>query len=286
LLHSGDGPVSAPVMGGQGVARRAQRRVVRVPAPAPAPRPAVVVSAEPSGPPEAAQYDYEIQYVGLNLESMRPRSPFNTYADRCLVALGADEMGGAGLGYGDCAHYGGMDQQGRPVGSTAKPKDGTIFKLLEDGRLQNKQTGWCVRRVQCHGEYVYDLGDCGQPAVSVFNLWEARSNQADVTDFVGLPLKGVDRICSSCGPYLLKQLCGTKETSASCGSSGKMAGWTKRRVQMAPQQDEHRYTLQFAPAPRPLCGTRVQQMQPLDLLADDPVPPWYYFHKYKDGKLV
>ena len=37
-------------------------------------------------------------------------------------------------------------------------------------------------------------------------------------------------------------------------------------------REHDRYTLQFAPAPRPLCGTRVQQMQPLDLLADDPVP--------------
>ena len=37
------------------------------------------------------------------------------------------------------------------------------------------------------------------PQVSVFNLWEARSNQADVTDFVGLPLAGASAARASDG---------------------------------------------------------------------------------------
>lgn len=235
-----------------------------------------------------AEYEYQLQYVALNLEDMRPRSPYNPKADMCLTSLGVDELGGAGLGFGKCAHYGDMDEAGKPIGSTEKPAEGSLFNLLPDGRLQNKITGWCMRRVKCHSQYVYDLGTCEQPAVSIFNLWKARSNQADVVEYMGLPLTGVDGPCSSCGPYMMKQLCGTAETEASCGSEATSSvGWTRDRVQRLPEPDEHRYTLAFAPAPRPLCGTRIQQTEPSPLEGmNDPAPPWYYLHKYKDGKMA
>lgn len=243
---------------------------------------------EPADVHPGAQFDYQLQYVALNLKEMRPRSPYNEDADMCITSLGLDELNGAGLGFGKCAHYGDFDETGKPVGSTEKPAAGSLFTLLPDGRLQNKVTGWCVRRVECLGQDVYDLGACEQPAVSVFNLWKARSNQADVVEYMGLPLTGVDGPCSSCGPYMLKQLCGTPETEHSCGSEqSSSVGWTKERIHRVPEPLEHRYTLAFAPAPRPLCGTKIQQTEPSPLEGmNDPVPPWYYLHKYKDGKLV
>lgn len=235
---------------------------------------------------DAAALDYQLQYVAVDLESNRPNSPYDPKRDKCLTVIGTDELGGAGLGYGPCAHYGGVDEKGRPTSPTMTPDERSLFTLLPDGRLQNKRTGWCVRRMTCLGDSVYDVGICETAAVSIFNIWKARSNQAELTEFVGFPLAGVEGACSSCGPFLVKQLCGTKETDASCGGVPGVVGWTKQGNHIISKSDSERYTLSFSPALNPLCGTMVQQSlpQPLDLTGmSDPAPPWYYFHKYKDG---
>ena len=111
--------------------------------------------------------------MSINFDSGRPRSPFNTDADKCLTSLAPDEIGGAGLGYGHCSHYGKTDNRGRPRTSIEKPTNETLFYFFADGRVRNVRTGWCIRRTKCHGHYVYDLGGCDSPLVSKFNLWQA-----------------------------------------------------------------------------------------------------------------
>jgi len=263
-------------------------------------RPSVVVnrSADPpkvvlqhAEPDEAAPAEepkitevFQLQYVSINFDSGRPRSPFNTDADKCLTSLAPDEIGGAGLGYGHCSHYGKTDNRGRPRTSIEKPTNETLFYFFADGRVRNVRTGWCIRRTKCHGHYVYDLGGCDSPLVSKFNLWQARANRADLREFVGLPPVGVEGPCTQCGPYLMKQVCGQEGTS--CGRSDH-AGWTRHQVHIVPKHEDESYTLAFAPSPFSLCGTRMQQTgEGTGIGEPDPVPPWYYFHRYSpDGTI-
>jgi hypothetical protein len=161
------------------------------------------------------------------------------------------------------------------MGSKDVAANDTLFSLFPDGRLRNQRTGWCVRRVNCAGEKVYDLGPCDGPAVSIFNIWKARANQADLREFVGLPTVGVTD-CNACGPYLLKQICGTKETN--CGKEAS-AGWTKSQVHIVQGPEEKPFYISFAQSPMSLCGTYMQEIDS-PVVGPNPVPPWYYFHKY------
>jgi hypothetical protein len=242
--------------------------------------------AEPAEEEEAQHITevFQLQYVSINVQSGRPRSPFNIDADKCLSSLGPDDLGGAGLGFGHCAHYGKTDNRGQPRQSIERPSNETLFYFFPDGRVRNVRTGWCIRRTKCSGQEVYDLGGCDSPLVSKFNLWKARANRADLREFVGLPPTGVEGPCTQCGPYLLKQICGQKGTS--CGRED-IAGWTRHQVHIVPPAEEEAYTIAFSPSPFDICGTRVQQTGEGTAVGEpDPIPPWYYFHRYSpDGSI-
>jgi hypothetical protein len=243
--------------------------------------------AEPAEEEEEAQHItevFQLQYVSINVQSGRPRSPFNIDADKCLSSLGPDDLGGAGLGFGHCAHYGKTDNRGQPRQSIERPSNETLFYFFPDGRVRNVRTGWCIRRTKCSGQEVYDLGGCDSPLVSKFNLWKARANRADLREFVGLPPTGVEGPCTQCGPYLLKQICGQEGTS--CGRED-IAGWTRHQVHIVPPAEEEAYTIAFSPSPFDICGTRVQQTGEGTAVGEpDPIPPWYYFHRYSpDGSI-
>jgi len=249
--------------------------------------------------PEVMEYDYTLQFVSLDFDTGSPRSPYDERANRCLLALPTDSggttTGGIGLGYGHCPHYPATESStGAPVGDTVAPAPDMLWNFFEDGRIRNKRTGWCIRRMECDTESIYDLGPCDQPAAGIFNVWKARSNRADMQEYVGLPLKGVDNPCSLCGPFILKQRCGTEETAMSCNDKTVATGWTKKRVMLKPQSQEQPYTTSFGPSLKPICGTWVQGQGKSNedlnrfeqAISGDAIPPWYFFHKYENGHLV
>lgn len=232
--------------------------------------------------PQPITFDYTVQYVSVDWNTNSPRSPYDPRANRCLQAGPVDDLGGRGLQYGECAHYTGQDERGRPRRTEKKPEPATLWNFFPDGRARNKLVGLCIRRLTCEAEgttsEVYDLGPCEGPTVVTFNVWKARANNVAIEEYVGTPLTGVDDPCNSCGPFLLKQLC-SEETAVSCGRSTVPVGWTKQRVMLRPEKRFERSTLVFGPTPNPVCGTFVQQR-------GEGMLPWYFFHKYTNGTLA
>ena len=105
-----------------------------------------------------------------------------------------------------------------------------------------------------------------------FAIWDLRRLQIDK----GLQIN-TEKI-------LLKQICGQKGTS--CGRHDN-AGWTRHQVHIVPPAKEEAFTIAFSPSPFSICGTRVQQTGEGTAIGEpDPVPPWYYFHRYApDGSI-
>lgn len=290
-------PQGSAALGGENNSTAGVGRAATPPelaAPSTGPVPHALVSAEPATEPapdpaiaEAMAYDYTLQYVGVDQQMATPRSPNDPLANRCLASLAGDDVGGMGLGYAGCAHYSKTDDRGRPLGEASTPSPDILFNFFLDGRIRNKLTGLCLRRVLCGDSFIYDLGPCEEQTAVKFSVWKSNFGRLDNLGFLGPPLQGLKTACSMCGPFVLKQKCGTPETSVSCGTRQVPPGWTKKRTMLRPKYEKlDQYTLAFSPSPRSLCGTMVQETaprDPLDLSAGDP-PPWYFFHRYKDGK--
>lgn len=242
---------------------------------------------------QAMEYDYTLQYTGVDPELLSPLSPNDPWANRCLAAIGQDEVGGVGLGFDDCAHYPKVDDRGQPLASETSPNETILFNFFPDGKLRNKATGLCIRRVPCTANkddaaqsMIYDLGACEEESVALFLTWKAIYGSTDQTSLLGPPLRATSTACGTCGPFLLKQQCGPQNTAISCGIPFVEPGWTQKRTMLRPKYPPvNEFTLSFAPSPRPLCGTMVQQTPAPGPFGQERTPPWYYFHRYKDGEL-
>lgn len=272
-----------------------------VPCPHPTAVPVVLAKADtdkaaallPEDLAKAMEYDYTLQYTSVDPALLSPLSPNDPFANRCLSSLQRDDVGGVGLGFEKCAHYPKVDDRGRPLTAQTAPNETILFNFFPDGKLRNKATGLCIRRVPCTAHtadaaqsMIYDLGACEEESTALFLTWKSTFGRADSTSLIGPPLSATATACGSCGPFLLKQLCGPQNTAISCGLRFSPPGWTKQRKMLRPKyEDTKEFMLSFAPSPRSLCGTKVQETPEASQFEPDRTPPWYYFHRYKDGEL-
>lgn len=174
---------------------------------------------------------YYLQRAGLQKEGIpMPRSPRNVLANMCLTAGKPDNVDGLGLYWHTC-----QVNLVAPHIPDLKIQEAQQFSLATGGQILGKGINLCVRRMECKGSHVYDLGPCDGPGrISQFMV--TREAQHDASQYVpvGTLAKVVDydRCQSLCGPYIVLERCrsegGPRNGARGCGHNYKGdPGWTR-----------------------------------------------------------
>lgn len=201
---------------------------------------------------ESLETFFQLQYVGMQeRELAMPRSPMAPKADLCVTAGAPDELDGVALVFTSCAskqihakELNGEAPKEDPA-KTEERRQRQLFSFLIDGKIREKTTGFCIRRVVCssNGQHVYDLGDCLDTSAAVWTIDRAEANLADKLKFMGDPVTAVTRdVCPVfCGPYRMRQHCKGLEVAAGGGCQTNFhsaPGWTKLPSQYVSQDTD------------------------------------------------
>ncbi|CAD7923056.1 unnamed protein product [Amoebophrya sp. A25] len=154
------------------------------------------------------------------------------------------------------------------------------FKFFGSGQLMSAfHGGFCLRRVLCRTQHVYDLGPCEDMDTRVVFEVSVPVRNTNELKPVGRPLVALNQepTCQSCGPFMMIQFCkhGQVRGKGHCvhaGSEKSRAGWTQLRSQWLPPPDPNPGVPLFdvvesitrpasadgiAPLSQPVCGSFV-----------------------------
>jgi len=184
-------------------------------------------SANGTNPAAVAQDYYLLERVGFQSSgaSQQPRSP-HTKKAKCLTAGKADRKGGLALGWDTC-----QDTVTQEKITNLAALEAQSFKLLTDGTVVSKKSGFCIRRMLCTEGgtaigHMYDLGPCRSDISLRIKVEKSQANSMDHMRNLGYLSHAVAlELCDMCGPYRLQNMC---LGSADCGRSYQAKpGWTK-----------------------------------------------------------
>lgn len=158
-----------------------------------------------------------------------PRSPRNSNANMCLTQGKEDNMEGLGLYWHTC-----QVNLVYPNIPDLEVQEAQKFQLATGGQILGGHN-LCVRRMECKGAHVYDLGPCDGPGrISQFMVTRAAAHDPNTYVPVGTLAKVVDndRCQSLCGPYIVLERCrsegGPRNGARGCGHNYKGdPGWTR-----------------------------------------------------------
>eukprot|EP00419_Tripos_fusus_P022031 CAMPEP_0172722028 /NCGR_PEP_ID=MMETSP1074-20121228/80470_1 /TAXON_ID=2916 /ORGANISM="Ceratium fusus, Strain PA161109" /LENGTH=346 /DNA_ID=CAMNT_0013547925 /DNA_START=73 /DNA_END=1113 /DNA_ORIENTATION=- len=174
---------------------------------------------------------YYLQRAGLQKEGIpMPRSPRNKNARMCLTAGRPDNIDGLGLYWHTCQVL--IEPPNIP---DRMVQEAQKFAFATTGQIIGKGSNLCVRRMECKGDHVYDLGACDGPGrISQFMVKRTAEHDANQYVPVGTLAKVAeyDRCTVLCGPYIVLERCrsegGPRNGAKGCGHNYKGdPGWTR-----------------------------------------------------------
>merc|ERR1719199_561744 len=148
-----------------------------------------------------------LQRVGLQTDgALMPRSPLSPNARQCLTVIGQDDLSGNGLEMKPCQDPNIAADPTTKISNSLR--EAQKFSLEMDGRIRSKVTGLCIRRMDCDGRKMFDVGKCDTQQVATFVVKKAQMNHLDHLSQMGFPSSAVAaEQCEICGAYMLTYRC-------------------------------------------------------------------------------